>query len=142
MRCAITGAAGYVGSAIARAARARGWDVVSLGRRRAADAVEHVPFDLAEGARNIPWRGIDALVHAAYDFTPRGWPAVRAINVEGSIRLLRAAKENGVARTVFISSMSAFPGCVSNYGKAKLEIEAAALELGGAVVRPGLVHGG
>ena len=38
--------------------------------------------------------------------------------------------------------MSAHPGCRSNYGRAKLECEEAALNAGGTVIRPGLVWGG
>jgi nucleoside-diphosphate-sugar epimerase len=43
---------------------------------------------------------------------------------------------------VTISSISAFPGCKSLYGKAKLEIEKETLAAGGVVLRPGLVYGG
>jgi nucleoside-diphosphate-sugar epimerase len=142
MRCAITGAAGYVGSAIAESFCAQGWEVISLGRRRSPLAVAHVPYDLATDPRSLAWDGVDALVHAAYDWRPRGWRAIAATNVFGSAQLLRAAKEYGVRRAVFISSMSAFAGCRSLYGKAKVEIEAAARELDFAAVRPGLVWGG
>ena len=37
--------------------------------------------------------------------------------------------------------MSAFDGCVSLYGEAKLAIERAALAAGALVLRPGLIHG-
>ena len=142
MRCAITGAAGYVGSAIAAAFRAQCWEVVGLGRRRSPETTEHVAYDLATEPRNLPWAGVDALVHAAYDWRPLGWEAIRATNVVGSVRLLQAAKENGVRHAVFISSMSAFGDCRSLYGRAKMEIEAAAFDLGFGAVRPGLVWGG
>jgi nucleoside-diphosphate-sugar epimerase len=46
-----------------------------------------------------------------------------------------------VERIVVISSISAFPGCRSLYGRAKLEIEATATEVGALIVRPGLVYG-
>jgi nucleoside-diphosphate-sugar epimerase len=41
-----------------------------------------------------------------------------------------------------VSTISAFEGCTSMYGRAKLQIEQAALALGATVVRPGLVFGG
>lgn len=138
MRCAITGAAGHVGSAIARAFRAHGWEVMAFGRRPLAET-QHVPYELGADPQELPWAGVDALVHCAYDFRPKGWEAIRATNATNSIALLRAAREQGVKRVVFISSLSSFPGCRSLYGRAKMEIEAAALELGCAVVRPGLV---
>jgi len=138
MRCAITGAAGHVGSAIARSFHGHGWELLAFGRRGLENA-RHVPWKLGDDPQRLPWVDVDALVHCAYDFAPRGWAKIREVNVAASISLLRAAREQGVKRVVFISSLSAFPGCRSLYGKAKLEIETAALELGCAVVRPGLV---
>jgi nucleoside-diphosphate-sugar epimerase len=85
-------------------------------------------------------RRIHALVHCAYDFKPVSWPEIHRINVEGSRKLLVAASSGGVERIVVISTISAFPGCRSLYGRAKLEIEAAGTEVGASVVRPGLVY--
>jgi nucleoside-diphosphate-sugar epimerase len=62
------------------------------------------------------------------------------VNVEGSRNLLQAAKSAGVKSLVFISTLSAFEGCRSMYGKAKLEIERIAEQNGACVVRPGLVY--
>jgi nucleoside-diphosphate-sugar epimerase len=138
MRCAITGAGGYVGSAIARCFQRHGWEVLALGRR-SVENTRHVPYELGADLRGLPWTEMDALVHCAYDFRPKEWSKIREVNVEASIALLRAARNQGVKRLVYISSLSAFPSCRSLYGKAKMEVEAATLELGGAVVRPGLV---
>ncbi|HSI14999.1 MAG TPA: NAD(P)-dependent oxidoreductase [Chthoniobacter sp.] len=138
MRVAITGAAGHVGSAIARSFRTHGWDVLAFGRRNATYA-QHVSFELGNDPRSLPWSEVDALVHCAYDFRPKSWAKIREVNVDGSIALLRAARDAGVKQTVFISSLSSFPGCRSLYGRAKMEVETAALEMGCAVVRPGLV---
>jgi len=138
MHCAITGAAGHVGSAIARCFRAHGWDVLGFGRRNVTYA-QRIPYELGDDPRRLPWGDVDALVHCAYDFRPKSWRKIHEINVDGSIALLRAARAAGVKRAVFISSLSSFSGCRSLYGQAKLEVEAAALELGYAVVRPGLV---
>jgi len=57
------------------------------------------------------------------------------------VRLMEAAREAGVGRGVFISSLSCFEGCRSLYGKGKLAVEREALRMGFAVVRPGLVYG-
>jgi nucleoside-diphosphate-sugar epimerase len=133
-RAAITGALGYVGSAIARGFRAHGWEAMELGRRA------EPRFEL--GAEPVvDWRGVDALVHCAWDFGLKRWEEIERVNVRGSVRLLEAARNAGVARGVFISSLSCFDGCRSLYGKGKLAVEAEALRLGFAVVRPGLVYG-
>ena len=131
---AITGAAGYVGSAITGAFRAHGWQVRELGR--------HGPhrFHLGEDVA-VDWAGIDALVHCAWDFHLKRWDEIQKVNIRGSIRLMEAARASGVTRGVFISSLSCFEGCKSLYGKAKLAVEKEALQIGFSVVRPGLVYG-
>jgi nucleoside-diphosphate-sugar epimerase len=62
------------------------------------------------------------------------------INVTGSQKLLAAARKTGVRSVVFISLLSAFAGCRSLYGKAKVEIEGVAQSIGAFVIRPGLVY--
>jgi len=133
-RAAITGASGYVGSSIARCFREHGWDILKLGRR------SNPPYELGAEPR-IDWRGIDTLVHCAWDFTLKRWPDIERVNVRGSVCLMQSARDGGVKRGVFISSLSCFEGCRSMYGRGKLAVEAGALRLGFAVVRPGLVYG-
>ena len=79
-------------------------------------------------------------MHCAYDFGPRRWEDIAAVNVTGSQKLLEAARKAGVESVVFISTLSAFAGCRSLYGKAKLEIESVAQAMGAYVIRPGLVY--
>jgi len=129
---AITGASGYVGSAIARCFRAQGWDVVELGRRAARK------YELGG---DVDWTEIDAFVHCAWDFRLTRREDVERVNVQGSIRLMEGASASGVKRGVFISSLSCFEGCRSLYGQGKLKVEREAARLGYASVRPGLVYG-
>jgi len=138
MKVAITGAAGHVGSAMARGFRSHGWDVLGFGRRNVTYA-QRVPYELGDDPQRLPWSEVDAFIHCAYDFRAKSWSEIREINVDGSIALLRAARDAGVKKTVFISSLSSFPGCRSLYGRAKMEVETAALGMGCEVVRPGLV---
>lgn len=139
MKIAITGASGYVGNCISNCFRAHGHEVLSLSRRPCA--APWVSYALGDDPKLLPWKNVDVLVHAAYDFTPRTWPEILAGNVMPGVELLQAAKQANVGRLVFISSMSSFEGCHSNYGKAKLMLEKQALALGAIVVRPGLVWG-
>ena len=142
-RCAVTGASGYLGARLAAALKRRRWVVYELTRASGAGERLSVPFTLARGAPRGFFRSekIDALVHCAYDFGLTSWRDIYEQNVKGSIRLLETARAEGVAKIVFISTMSAFEGCRSLYGKAKLEVEREALRLGAVVVRPGLVYG-
>src|ERR1044072_4093979 len=142
-RCAVTGASGYLGSPLAAALQERGWAIYEWSRGADERNRFSVPFSLAGGAPQgfFSEEKVDALVHCAYDFGLTSWRDIFEHNVKGSIRLLETAREEGVRHIVFISTMSAFEGCRSLYGKAKLEVEREALRLGAVVVRPGLVYG-
>ena len=85
-------------------------------------------------------RSADALIHAAYDLSLTSSADIWRVNVEGTRRLLEAAKDAAVDRIIVLSSMSAFEGTTQLYGRAKLDIEAMTTESGGCAVRPGLVY--
>ncbi|MDQ6722187.1 MAG: NAD-dependent epimerase/dehydratase family protein [Candidatus Dormibacteraeota bacterium] len=138
---AITGARGYVGSMLSRHFEAAGWTVTRLSHTAGAGGA--VAFQLGEDVSPELFRArtIGALVHCAYDFRPVKWAEIQRINVEGSRKLLTAARAGEVERIAVISTISAFEGCRSLYGRAKLEIEAAAADVGALVVRAGLVYG-
>lgn len=144
LTCLVTGTTGYVGSRIVNHLRNRGNRVFELRRR--VDASHDfgkfmIPFSLEEGIDEKVFENVDAFVHCAYDFQPIKWDDIRKVNVDGSIQLLRAAKRAGVSQIVLISTMSAFDGCKSLYGRAKMMIEKEACDLGAVVLRLGLIYG-
>jgi len=138
--CAITGSSGYVGGCLKNYFAARGRDILELTRRPGAGA-RAAPFQLGAEISPQTLAGAGALVHCAYDFRPLRREEIRAVNVEGTRKLFQAARAAGVGRIVCLSSISAFDGCRSLYGGAKLEIEKIALDSGALVLRPGLVYG-
>ena len=138
--CALTGANGYVGSRLRHHLQQNGWRVISW-TRQPDPRRDSVAFQLGQAVDTRQLQHVDALVHCAYDFGPLRWPEIQSVNVAGSQMLLAAAREAQVKSTVFISSLSAFSGCRSLYGKAKMEIEASAQAMGASVIRPGLVYG-
>jgi len=145
-RCAVTGATGYVGSRISAYFATRGWTVYECARRpspQPAPGRVHLPFHLDSPIDPAVFRdnGIRVVIHCAYDFRTVTWKDIHRVNVEGSARLLRAAKEAGADKIIFFSSISAFDGCSSLYGKAKLEIEKVAADVGAVIIRSGLVYG-
>lgn len=139
--CAITGGNGYVGSCVKNFFAAQGWDIFELTRRPKAGS-RSFQFQLGDDLSPELLSGVTALVHCAYDFTPLIWNELVAVNIEGSKKVIQAARAANVPKIIFISSISAFDGCRSLYGKAKLEIEKFAIANGAMVVRPGLVYGG
>lgn len=140
MKVAVTGASGYLGGGAVEALMAGGHEVVSLSRSHCSG--DWVQYSLQDDPRQLPLSGVDALVHAAFDFSASGAKDHLKKNVEPSIALIEAALEAGVRKIVLVSSMSSFEGCSSEYGKAKQLIEERALSLGATVVRPGLIWGG
>jgi nucleoside-diphosphate-sugar epimerase len=142
--CAITGASGYVGGCVASRLADAGWEVRALGRSRSEQersGFTHAHFELGQPVAPQALVGADALVHLAYDFSLNHWADIERVNVEGSRRLLAAAREAGVDRIVYMSSIAAFPTARSLYGRAKLASEQAASAAGAAIVRPGRVWG-
>ena len=135
---AVTGASGYLGSRLADGFAGDGWRVVRMSRGN-PDA----RFSFADGAPAGLFRehAVTALVHCAWDLTVSKRADLEALNVQGSIRLMEQARAEGVETIVFISTISAFAGCKSDYGQTKLKVEEAARRLGALVVRPGLVFG-
>ena len=140
----MTGAAGYLGSRVSSALREGGWSVLELTRtpdKAGAPGLRQVRFSFEDGVEGSSLSGASALIHCAYDFRPRTWSEIERVNVAGSRRLFATAADAGVQTVICISTLSAFEGCRSTYGKAKLAIEAAARDFDAMVVRPGLVFG-
>ena len=137
---AITGAGGYLGSVLAAAFGSAGYSVRRLVRNPTPDSSDR-RFDLSPLTLTDALDGVDVLVHCAYDMAVRKRTDIWQTNVFGSVALFDEAVASGVGRTIAISSMSAYAGTQQLYGRAKLDMELAALNRGMVVVRPGLVYG-
>jgi nucleoside-diphosphate-sugar epimerase len=136
---AISGITGFLGAVVAQACRNSGWQVRGLVQREPGPDERRVVLGQSVGPE--VFAGCAAFVHCAYDFRPTRQWEITAVNVEGSRKLFAAAVQAEVSHRVFISSMSAFPGCHSRYGQAKLAIERLAAEVGVGTwsIRPGLL---
>lgn len=143
---AITGATGFVGSAVLDAALAAGHTVRALVRREQAGraGVEWVRGDLGDTAALAALtRGADAVIHVA-GLTNTPDPAeFEVANVTGTANVIAAMQGAGVRRLVFVSSLSARMPALSAYGasKAKAEALVEASGLDWTTVRPPGVYG-
>lgn len=115
VRCCILGATGFIGGQIARAAVARGWQVRAVRRRPAATgAIGDLPVEWAQAdlrdARSLvaAMRDCEVLFHAAAAY-PQDFRHIERAVAEASAemqRVLDAAREAGVRRVIYTSSLT------------------------------------
>ena len=160
----VCGGAGTVGRFVVEGLLARGHEVAVAGRTRPAEGYFSVPVGFRtlslEPAEIDPelFRGIDHVVHAAFDHVegkyrggegtdPDGF--VRR-NLQGSIALFETAQTAGVRRLVFLSSRAVYglkqagetlteatePEPETLYGQVKLDAEKALLAMAGESFEP------
>ncbi|WP_204353680.1 hopanoid-associated sugar epimerase [Salinisphaera orenii] len=115
MRALVTGATGFVGSAVVRAAQRDGFEVRAL-RRETSDMRALAELDIETTIASLHDRealthamsDCDAVFHVAADY--RLWakdPAeLYANNVDGTRNVFEAARAAGVARVVYTSSVA------------------------------------
>jgi nucleoside-diphosphate-sugar epimerase len=144
----VTGGAGFIGSNLVRELLARGDDVrvldnFSTGNRRNIEGldVEVVEGELRSFERvHYAVRGVETVFHlGALGSVPRSVQdplTSSAVNIEGTLNVLLAARDEGIKRVVFTSSSSIYgisnplplketmpPDPISPYGVAKLAAE-------------------
>ncbi|RKP50846.1 UDP-glucose 4-epimerase family protein [Trinickia fusca] len=172
-RIVVTGANGFVGRAVCRALVGAGHRVTGVVRQAGTciagvDEWVLTGADFEEIGRTWPRNlqadcvvHLAARVHVMRERSVDPLAAFRATNVEGTLRVAKAAHENGVRRVVFVSSIKAVaetdPGWPLReddpaspqdaYGRSKLEAEGALRQFGKhsglevVIIRPPLVYG-
>lgn len=118
-RVLVTGANGFVGRALCRTLAAHGHDVTALVRRGGVDLGGvrewvHAMPDFADLETAWPRDfapdsvvHLAARVHVMRDQSPDPRAAFHATNVEGTLRVARAAHARGARRFVYVSSIKA-----------------------------------
>jgi len=170
----VTGGTGFIGGEVVRQLRARGDEVRCLvrnpekGAAVAALGCELISGDLSDAAAlRGGMEGCDGVIHAAAMYEvgipAKQHPEMGEANVAGTERVLEAAAEAGVPKTVYVSTVGIFgnthrqvvdetyehPGkeFTSYYEETKLEAHKIAKRMfaegrpSGVIVQPGGVYG-
>lgn len=154
-RVLVTGASGFIGSALTQALRAGGASVRTAARRPLPG--DHI--QIGELSAATDWtralQDVSTIVHLAGPAHARSTPEGARAITEGAAHLARQAAILGVSRFIYMSSLHAAakrtrspvaeretPAPEGIYGRAKLAAEAAVLahpELNAVILRPPLV---
>lgn len=154
MRIAVTGASGFVGSHLLRAAAAAGTRVLAVvrsedsARRVRALGADAVVAPLRGQELALALAGSDAVVHLAHIGSERHGQTYQAVNVEGTHQVATAAAAVGVPRMVMFSGLGVArygmaPRVTDPYFRSKLEAERALFSSGVEAVafRPSYILG-
>jgi NADH dehydrogenase len=147
-RIAVTGASGFVGSAVIDELVRRGHRPIALlrpGSIPRRDAIEIVRGDLFTGDLDALVRGTDAVVHLVgiiLEHRSKGITFER-IHIEGTRRLIEAMQRTGVRRLVHMSALGTRPNAVAPYHQSKWQAEELVRSSGfdATIIRPSLIHG-
>ena len=149
MKALITGGSGFIGSWIARALMAKGFEIRSFDIKSDLSIPQEI---LTDQVSQVEWitgditnatalaeatNGCDLLVHLAAILTPdcaRNPVRGAEICLIGSLNVFEAAKQNGIKRVLYMSSAGVFgpeddgiyPKPTTLYGAYKLAVEGAA----------------
>ena len=144
---AITGGTGFVGQAVLDAAGHASLPVLALARKVPSDprnGVDWIQGDLGDATALDRLTGdAKAIIHIA-GLTNTPDPAKFAdVNVEGTRRVIEAARNAGAKRLVFVSSLSAREPGLSLYGASKADAEKLVEDSGldWTIIRPPGVYG-
>lgn len=145
----LTGASGFVGRAVLDAAQGRGHAVHALVHRAALEDRPGVtPFAgglFDDRALDAAMAGCSVGIHLVgiIDENPRTGVTFERIHVDGTRRVLDAARRAGVKRWIHMSALGARPDAPSAYHRTKFEAEqlVRASSLDWTILRPSMICG-
>lgn len=148
MQILLTGATGFVGSAIRAQLLAAGHQLVCVARspRSSTPGTRWLPLDFMSLRTPADWLaaldGVDAVVNAVGIIRERGGCTFEALHAQAPIALFDACVAQGIARVVQISAAGVDKGGLEyRTSKARADAHLMALPLNAFVLRPSLIFG-
>lgn len=140
MNYLITGSSGFLGKSLSKFLEESGHNVFRTHRDINNDVL--LKFDLLnhdEPVISNLTSKIDCVIHCAYSKQKLEYKRNLVDNYEGSKKIFKFSKKNK-AKLIYISTISCFEGCISNYGRIKMDIEKLSKKYGANILRPGLIY--
>ncbi len=152
MRCLVTGAYGFIGSAVVAALRREGATVIGAGRdlelaRHIQPDIDWIACDFNTDVEVAHWflrlKDIDAVVNCVGVLQGNLRDDASRIHADATIALFQACATAGVKRLLHVSAVSAEADLESAYARSKAKADAAlkTLDLNWLIVKPSLVIG-
>ena len=146
MRILITGASGFIGSALAAALARRGHEVVACAHQRDPQAPA-LRVDFMRDVTEADWlprlKGIDVVINAVGILRETNTGQFDALHHRAPAALFRACQTAGVTRVIQISALGADDGATSAYHRSKkaADDELRKLDLDWSILQPSVVFG-
>lgn len=136
----ITGANGFVGSALVNAFLAKGVRTIKLIRTLSPIPVtEERIFELETPPVETVLNGINVLIHCAFVSPTERNASV--IDHSGTSALIALARKSDIKKIIFFSTVSAHAEAVSSYGRSKFKMEQLFDGENDAIMKPALIIG-
>ncbi|HWL94713.1 MAG TPA: NAD(P)H-binding protein, partial [Phycisphaerae bacterium] len=149
MRVLLTGANGFLGSAVLARLRAEGHDVVAVTRSQSLglSASKNIHVDIARATRPEHWmanlHGVDAVINCAGLLQDGPGQSVKNVHVDGVAALFAACEKAGIRRVIHFSAIGVDRAQPSVFSQTKLEGDQALMrrDLDWVILRPSVVVG-
>jgi uncharacterized protein YbjT (DUF2867 family) len=152
VRVLVTGATGFIGSAVCARLTAAGHDVVAVTRRRdvcmgSLSGVQWVVLDMSHATTLEAWVshlvGVDAAVNCAGVLQDGLGDSTAGVHVAGATALFAALERAGIRRVIHISALGIDRSTVTAFSASKLAGDKAlmATTLDWVILRPSVVVG-
>ena len=149
-RVFITGASGFVGTAVLNEVLSRWYEVYALCHREAlrvdSERLHTMRGELFDpAALDAGIRGCNAVIHLVGIIMerPRDGVTFERIHFQGTQAVVDAAKRNGVVRYIQMSALGTRPNAASQYHRTKWKAEEHVRNSGldWTIIRPSFIHG-